>query len=195
MRRSKSWPINAGISICLMMGWGMVGETPTHARDLGQVGDVYPIVEKSARERNRQHTLSNNGQPAHVELPVTVTHGEHYLDLSYTVPRDITDDKGNILYPKGYRFNPLAHRRFRPMIVIDGTDTRQLNWAATVEAVGNPMTRIVITNGNKAEVSRYFKRRVYRLHPQVARRYRITSVPTIIQQKGATLAVRSIPVD
>ena len=80
------------------------------------------------------------------------------------------------------------------MIVIDGTDARQLEWAATVKGVDDPMTRIVITEGDKAKVSARFNRQAYRLHPQVAQRYRITSVPTIIQQKGATLAVTAIPI-
>jgi conjugal transfer pilus assembly protein TraW len=193
MKRSKNWPISAVISIGLM-GFGVIGGTSARAKDLGQVGPVYSIVEKTAPKRARQQ-IHDNEQPTHAGLPPTAAHGEHYLELSYTVPRDITDEKGNVLYPEGYRFNPLEHRRFRAMIVIDGTDPRQLDWAATVEGVNDPMTRIVITKGNKAEVSKHFKRRVYRLHPQVAQRYRITSVPTIIQQKGAALAVTAIPVD
>ena len=111
------------------------------------------------------------------------------------MPQDITDAEGKVLYPKGYRFNPLEHRRFRTMIVIDGSDAKQVGWAENLEDAADPMTRIVITQGDKAAVSRRFKRRVYRLHPQVAERYRIASVPAIVKQKGAVLAVTTIPVN
>ena len=81
------------------------------------------------------------------------------------------------------------------MIVIDGSDESQLDWADNLEDAADPMTRIVITQGDIAAVSKRFKRRVYRLHPQVAQRFRIENVPTIVQQKGAILAVKAIPVD
>ena len=110
------------------------------------------------------------------------------------MPRDITDADGKVLYPKGYRFNPLEHRRFRTMVVINGSDAKQMDWADSLEDAADPMTRIVITQGDKAAVSLRFKRRVYRLHPQVAQRYRITSVPAIVKQKGAVLAVTAIPI-
>ena len=132
---------------------------------------------------------------APLSLPTALVERKQYLDLSYTVPQDITDAEGKVLYPKGYRFNPLEHRRFRTMIVIDGSDAKQVGWAENLEDAADPMTRIVITRGDKTAVSRRFKRRVYRLHPQVAERYRIASVPAIVKQKGAVLAVTTIPVN
>ena len=81
------------------------------------------------------------------------------------------------------------------MIVIDGSDESQVNWVDNFKDAADPMTRIVITQGDIAAVSKRFKRRVYRLHPQVAQRFRIENVPTIVQQKGAVLAVKAIPVN
>ena len=193
MKRFKSSPIKGVIEIsflvlCLFMNEGFV-----HARDLGRVGQVYPIIEESV-------TLPESGndrQPnplGPMTLPTASVEMEQFLDLTYTVPWDIADAEGNIVYPKGYRYNPLTNRRFRTMIIIDGSKSDQLDWAEHAESAADPMTRIVTTQGDLAAVSRRFNRRVYRLHPQVAERFGIKTVPTIVQQKGAVLAVTSTPV-
>ena len=81
------------------------------------------------------------------------------------------------------------------MIAIDGSDDRQIAWLEAFKDTADPMTRIVITEGDKAALFRRLNHPVYRLHPQVAERFHITSVPTVIQQKGETLAVTAIPVE
>jgi len=165
------------------------------AKNLGQVGPVYAIIETSVAEVKKpiQKHRYNTLEP--LSLPTALAATEQYLDLSYTVARDITDAEGNVIYPEGYRFNPLEHRRFRTMIVINGSDESQVDWADNIEDATDPMTRIVITQGDIAALSQRFKRRIYRLHPQVGQRFRIENVPTIVQQKGAVLEVKVIPVN
>ena len=195
MKRSRNWPIKGAISLGLLAGFLIDPLGAAQAKNLGQAGPVYPIIETSVikRQKPNQKHRSQSFEP--MSLPTALTEIEQHLDLSYTVPWDITDGKGNVIYPEGYRFNPLEHRRFRTMIVIDGSDEGQVDWADKLEDVADPMTRIVITQGDIAAVSQRFKRRVYRLHPQVAQRFRIENVPTIVQQKGALLAVKAIPVN
>ena len=195
MRRSKNWPIKGAIRIGLMAGFLIATVGAVQAKDLGQAGLVYPIIETSVIERQKPNQKHRSQSFETMSLPTALTETEQHLDLSYTVPWDITDAEGNIIYPEGYRFNPLEHRRFRTMIVIDGSDENQVDWADKLEDVADPMTRIVITKGEIAAVSQRFKRRVYRLHRQVAQRFRIENVPTIVQQKGAVLAVKAIPVN
>ena len=195
MKRFKNWQIRGAIRIGLLAVYlaGTLGAV--QAKNLGQAGPVYPIVETNVMQRQEPDQRRRPHKFAHLSLPVALAETKQYLDLSYTVPRDITDAEGKVLYPEGYRFNPLEHRRFRTMVVIDGSDAKQVDWAENLEEAADPMTRIVITRGDKTAVSRRFKRRVYRLHSQVAERYRIASVPAIVQQKGAVLAVTTIPVN
>lgn len=193
MKRFKSSPIKGVIEIGFLLLCLFMNQGDLQARDLGCVGPVYPIIEKSI-------VLSKNSQaqrdkaPTPLTLPAASVETEQFLDLTYIVPWDIADAEGNIVYPKGYRYNPLANRRFRTMIVIDAREPDQLDWVDHAEDAADPMTRIVITRGDLAAVSRRFNRHVYRLHPQVAKRFGIESVPTIVQQKGAVLAVTSTPV-
>ena len=195
MKRFKNWPTKGAIRIGLLTGFLIASVGAVQAKNLGQAGPVYPIVETSVRQRQEPNQNLRSHTFAPLSLPVSLAEKEQHLDLSYTVPRDITDAEGKVLFPKGYRFNPLEHRRFRTMIVIDGSDAKQVGWAENLEDAADPMTRIVITRGDKTAVSRRFKRQVYRLHPQVAERYRIASVPAIVKQKGAVLAVTTIPVN
>ena len=193
MRRFKNWPTKGAIRIILLAVYlaGTVGAV--QAKNLGQAGPVYPIVETSVVKVQKSIQKRRSNILELLSMPTALVESEQYLDLSYTVPHDITDAEGNIIYPEGYRFNPLEHRRFRTMIVIDGSDAKQVDWAGNLENAADPMTRIVITQGDKAAVSKRFKRQVYRLHPQEAQRFRIKNVPTIVQQKGAVLAVKTIP--
>jgi len=193
MKRFKSSPVKGVIEIGFLLFCLFMNQGDLQARDLGCVGPVYPIIEKTVvLSKNSQ--AQRNKPPTPLTLPAASVETKHFLDLTYTVPWDIADAEGNIIYKKGYRYNPLTNRRFRTMIVIDASEPDQLDWANHVEGAADPMTRIVITRGDLAAVSRRFKRRVYRLHPQVAKRFGIESVPTIVQQKGAVLAVTSTPV-
>ncbi len=196
MKPSKNWPISgvikAGLTALLLVCPLCNG---AQGKDLGQVGPVYPIAEQTAAQRNREKPIEQPGNHTTLSLPVSNTATEHYLDLTYTVPADITDETGKVIYPKGYQFNPLEHRRFRTLIAIDGSDDRQIEWLETLEDAADPMTRIVITKGDKAALFRRLNHPVYRLHPQVAERFHITSVPTVIRQKGETLAVTAIPIE
>ncbi len=77
MMRLRSWPIGAVISIGLMVGLSLFGEAPTLARDLGQVGPVYAIVEKHVPER----TVPHNKQKPELELDLQP------LQLAYPFPQ------------------------------------------------------------------------------------------------------------
>ncbi len=193
MKRFKNSPAKGFIEIGLLALCLLIDKEDAQAKNLGCVGPTYPIVEKSVSVSESGRSRQYN-PPAPMTLPAALTEREQFLDLTYTVPWDIADAEGNIVYPKGYRYNPLAHRQFRTMIVIDGSKPKQLDWAIHVEEVSDPMTRIVITQGDLTAVSRQFHRRIYRLHPWVAQRFGIESVPTLIRQKGAVLAATSIPV-
>ena len=190
MKRFKSSPIKGVISIGVL---ALCLKVDVQAKNLGLVGPVYPIIEKTVTPA--QNSSDHRPQPPYpMSLPVALAETQQFLDLTYTVPWDIADAKGNIVYPKGYRYNPLAHRRFRTMIVIDGSNPEQIDWALNLKETSDPMTRVVITQGNPKDVYQRFDRRVYRLHPQLAQRFGIKNVPTIVQQKGEILAVTSKPV-
>jgi conjugal transfer pilus assembly protein TraW len=96
---------------------------PVCAVELGRVGAVYPIAEKDAlseieqRAKNFDWTKIFNKEkntaklkayrPSDMEvLPSALEDSIRTVDMTYTTEFDVPDGRGNILYPKGYVFNP-----------------------------------------------------------------------------------------
>ena len=51
------------------------------------------------------------------------------VDMTYTLERDIRDDKGNIVYPAGYAFNPLSYVSYpRTLVILNGKRPEQIRW-------------------------------------------------------------------
>ncbi len=106
MRRSKKWPIKGAIRTGLLAGCLVGNLSDVQAKNLGQVGPVYSIIETSVVkvQKSTQKRRSNIIEP--LSLPTALVETEQYLDLSYTVPRDITDAKGISFTPKGIASTP-----------------------------------------------------------------------------------------
>ena len=48
------------------------------------------------------------------------------VDMTYTLDRDIADEKGNVVYPKGYTFNPLDYITYPgTLVILDGNSPTQ----------------------------------------------------------------------
>lgn len=102
------------ISIMLLLI--SVGIRQSYSKDLGVVGDVYPIKEDDFLEfiQQRIHAIQQNGQWEQVKkqlsekvaknvnrpkpniLPRTTQVRVWFYDPSITVPYDLTDEKGNV---------------------------------------------------------------------------------------------------
>ena len=96
------------------------------ARDLGTFGAVYDIVEKDALkeleekaksvdfskavDRNALVKKARDFIPEDVKEMKTIGPARKdrmfLVDMTYTLQRDIKDDKGNIVYPAGYTLQP-----------------------------------------------------------------------------------------
>ena len=114
----------------------------TVSRHLGIVGRTFPIVEpdllaelresSSRFEQSREELLARikNYQPANLHpLPRAAADRTFLVDMRYVLDRDLTDAHGNIIYPKGYSFNPLEYITLPiTLVVLDGKSLDQLNW-------------------------------------------------------------------
>ncbi|WP_429885618.1 hypothetical protein, partial [Geoalkalibacter halelectricus] len=115
---------------------------PGHARFLGRVGALYPIAERDAleeiEERARQidwETKLTNPRPGEyrpaqpARLPPAREERIFLVDPSYRLERDLVDGQGALLYPAGFRFNPLDYLDAVPtLVVVDGDNPEHLAW-------------------------------------------------------------------
>lgn len=184
------------------------------AKDLGTLGMTYPIFEKDAlteiEERAKQvdwdkainkdkaKSAIKNFKPSGIKnLARAIESRVFQVDMSYTLETDITDKDGNVLYPKGFTFNPLdyVHNPGTIFIVINGTDRDQLNWFIKSKYANNANVTLMVTDGSYYELAKELKRPVFYAIHGVVERFQLQYVPSVIQQKGRVMEVHEIDVD
>ena len=182
------------------------------AKDLGVFGAVYDIAEKDAlkeiEEKAREVDINraiNTGDLARkvknytpedlkdVNLPPARQERTFFVDMTYNLDRDIADERGNVIYPKGYEFNPLDYVTYPAVIVIlDGKSQRQVAWFRGSEYSKDLKTKLLITDGSHAELSKALKRPVFYVSQVMVGVFQIKAVPSVVRQKGTLMEVKEI---
>lgn len=180
--------------------------------NLGSYGRTYPIAEpdalaqikEAARKvdwskvfsRKAQEDRIKNFKPRDlVNLPRAERDRTYLVDLTYVLPFDIPDGKGGVLYPKGYTINPLDYITYpRTLVVIDGSDPKQLRWFTHSEYADSMSVTLLITDGSYYELAKKLNRPVFYLMEDLAERLKIEAVPSVICQKGRYMEVREIAI-
>ena len=187
--------------------------TPALARDYGQQGAIWPIVEPDllAQIHARLTRLEKTGETARLnqELkrrtiarvnrpePVagvgaaSATRSWRF-DPTITVERNIADDKGRVIIAAGTRVNPLDTVPLRaPLVFLDGDDPVQLAWAA--RRFGESKAKLVLVRGAPLELMKARQRRFYfDQGGKLTERFGIRAVPARVRQQGRLLAVSEI---
>jgi conjugal transfer pilus assembly protein TraW len=185
---------------------------PASAKDLGQVGRVYPIAEPDALQEIEERAATIRWEEVLPEekrralvlgyrpkdlapLPRALAERVRGVDMTYTLEVDLPDGKGGILYPKGYTFNPLEYV-FYPnvLVVLDGGDPDQVAWFRGSTLARDPRVRLLLSGGSWSEVSATLSRPVYYLTAPLRRRLQLEAVPAVVWQAGAAMEVREIDV-
>ncbi len=192
----------------------LVGITSLSAVDLGTIGATYPIREKDAlvEIQEKASTLKQSRITAELQKAVRSyrpgdSQGRAALrtakeertftvDLTHTVELDIPDGRGGILYPKGYRFNPLDYVNYpRTLVVINGADTKQVEWFRNSPYSKDLNVTLLISDGSYRHLAKKLKRPVFYATSAIIEKFRLRAVPSIIAQKGRVMEVREIAVD
>ena len=184
-----------------------------HAKDLGAIGTTYPVLEQDAldeiEERARQvdwgklFNAEKNEQKVKsfkpkdlIRLPRATRDRVRLVDISYTLDFDIPDGKGNILYPKGFTFNPLDYIVYpRTIVVINGSDRKQVEWLKKSSYLKNLSTVLLITDGSYYDLATELGMAVYYANSLIVERFNLMSVPCIIVQKNNLLEVTEVNVE
>ncbi|MDR2605602.1 MAG: hypothetical protein LBC55_09715, partial [Desulfovibrio sp.] len=156
---------------------------PASARVVGTEGNVYPIheidltkliaarsgefdFEKYAESNKRQledRVRSFRPVDAVADLPVANISAAYKIDPTYTLPYDIRDAQGEIVYPKGYEFNPLEAMSKQglsirtPYVIINAERPEEMRWLERkVGKSARGTFVLLITNGLAYELSERF---------------------------------------
>lgn len=178
--------------------------------DLGQLGKVYPVIERDMTEVIKEkieekqksgvfnalnEDLVNKGRayvsrPNGTQLPRAKEYRAFLIDPTYTLERDIHNGDGQLLFKKGYSFNPLAIKPMtKTLCFIDGDDEQQVEWLQQYCGSGNEFKNI-LTNGDYQQT---FKKTGFRLYfdqgGYLAAKFRIAGLPAVVRQSGNHLYV------
>jgi conjugal transfer pilus assembly protein TraW len=184
--------------------------TPGIARDYGQQGAVWPIVEpdllaqiharlthleksgETARlnEELKRRTIARVNRPEPVAGIGSASAARSWrFDPTITVERDIADDKGRVIVAAGTRVNPLDTVPLRsPLVFLDGDDPTQLAWAT--RRFGPTGAKLILVRGAPLELMKARQRRFYfDQGGSLVKHFGIRAVPATVEQQGRVLIV------
>ncbi len=171
-------------------------------KSLGVSGRVYPLAENDAleeiekraatvdwgkyadgikwQERLKRYTPSNA-----VKLPPAAKDRVFLVDMTYSLPFDIPDGKGGILYPRGFTFNPLEYTLALPgIVVINGASKNEVQWLVSTGYLNKANIMLLISGGSWYDLSAKLKRNVFYLTAPVAERFRLEHTPSVVTKKN-----------
>ena len=192
----------------LAAGVGMA--TPALARDYGQQGAVWPVVDpdllaqiharlahlektgETARlnEELKRRTIARVNRPEPVAGVGSAAATRSWrFDPTITVDRDIADDKGRVIIAAGTRVNPLDTVPLRaPLVFLDGDDPAQLAWAA--RRFGSTRAKLILVRGAPLELMKARQRLFYfDQGGSLVKHFGIRAVPATVEQQGRVLLV------
>jgi conjugal transfer pilus assembly protein TraW len=188
---------------------------PAAARDYGQQGAVFPVIEADllsviqqrlttmqatgaidrANRQLAERTAARVRRPASVPGIVPATEERRWtFDPTITVRQDLRDGRGRVVVAAGTRVNPLDTVPLRQRLVfLDGDDPAQVAWARSTTTALN--AKLILVGGSPFALMKAEQRRFYfDQQGTLTRHFGIHAVPALVEQQGRTLAIRELVV-
>lgn len=183
-----------------------------HAKDLGQIGAVFPVAEQSLLELiyERLAKWQINGKLAHMEQdikgraaraadrPKPLALGRRirsitrFFDPSLRLASPIFDGDGRLLFPIGTLVNPLERMpTYQPCwLFVNYDDTAQRLWAReAVQQCTSP--KVILTGGSVSDAEKGFSQPIYfDQEGRLSQKLHIGSVPALVEREGNRLRIR-----
>lgn len=208
---SVSWSLAPG-ALALALCLAAVGAELCDARDLGTMGELFPIAEPDLMaliEAKVASLVAGEGlkrmeaefqskarafaeAPPGRKLPRATESRTFTFDPSITLGRDLADQNGVVFASAGTQVNPLAYSHFDKVILfIDGDDPDQVAWAL---AQGDEIsTLIVLTSGRPLDLSRRFGRRFwFDQNAVLSTRFQIAHLPSRVTRADPVLQIEEV---
>jgi conjugal transfer pilus assembly protein TraW len=202
--------LRSAFSICLsLLAIGV------HAEDLGTIGPTYEITERdlievikdklSRMERTgelaklhddyKRRVIAGIEQPRPVPgIKPTETARTFYIDPTWTLDRNVVDEKGRVLFPAGSKVNPFDYDRMsKTLLFFDARSKEQVAFAKRFMAESRALVKPILVGGEPLKLMREWKREVfYDQGGALTRRFSITQSPAVVSQEGKRLRVDEV---
>ncbi|AEA33619.1 conserved hypothetical cytosolic protein [Hippea maritima DSM 10411] len=179
--------------------------------NLGTYGATWPIKEQDALKQilsglkhynyrkilNKQVFTSafhRYEERLSTDLPRSKKHKIYTVDMTYTLPFDIRDAKGRIIYPRGYKFNPLDYIKVPFVyVIINGNDKKQVSWFMHSKYYNKVKSMLLICKGDVITLEKKIKMPVFYADKRIIKKFNLKVVPSIAYQKEDKFYVEEIP--
>ncbi len=184
------------------------------ARDYGQQGTVFPVIERDLLEQiqSRLIAMEKSGETARLNTklqrqtvarvnrpnPVSgitsaATERRWKFDPTITLAADIRGAKGELIHAAGTKVNPLDSVGLRAeLLFIDGDDADQLAWAFKQSSDA----RLILVNGAPLKLMKARQRRFYfDQGGKLTDKFGIRAVPARVRQQGRLLEITEVALD
>ena len=184
---------------------------PAKARDYGQQGAVFPVIERdlleqihtrlTAMEKSgeterlnqelKRRTAARVNRPEPVVGLVRANAARRWsFDPTITLETDIRGAKGELIHARGTRVNPLDSVPLRSeLLFFDGDDPDQLAWALKA----SPGAKLILTKGAPLELMKARQRRFYfDQGGKLIAHFGIRALPARVRQDGRVLEVSEV---
>ena len=185
--------------------------TSAGARDYGQRGAVFPLIERDLLEQihARLKAMEASGETARlneelkrrtivrVNRPDPVAglvhasaHRRWTFDPTISLAADIRGARGELIHAAGTMVNPLDSVQLRsPLLFLDGDDPEQLAWALSEDR----NAKLILVKGAPLELMKARQRRFYfDQGGKLTAKFGIRAVPARVRQQGRLLEVSEI---
>jgi conjugal transfer pilus assembly protein TraW len=185
---------------------------PAVAKDYGQVGTVFPVIEFDLLRviEQKLNMLQSTGQvdamnekfrqraEAKVRRPTPVLGIERAIvarswlfDPSIVIDHDIRDQKGNLIAPRGRRVNPLDFVAVKtPLVFINGDDPAQMAWA--MKRYDDKAKLIMVAGAPLDAMTTHQRRFYFDQDGRLTTKFGIHAVPAVVVQEGHAMRVIEI---
>ena len=186
--------------------------SPVLAKDYGQVGTVFPVIETDLLRviEQKLSMLQSSGQidamnqafrkraEDKVRRPTPVSGIERasaprswLFDPSIVIDHDIRDQKSNLIAPQGRRVNPLDFIVVKtPLVFINGDDPAQVSWA--LKRYDASAKLIMVAGAPLEAMTTYQRRFFFDQDGRLTTRFGIHAVPAVVVQEGHAMRVSEI---
>lgn len=205
------WCLKKGLLVGLFLCFSQV----CFAKDLGVIGQTYPIIEVDFLDwiKNKLFVMQQNGElssaqqqllgntkeymvrPKPVVMVTKATENRSFTyDPSVVVPYDITDHLGNIIYRAGTRVNPLQKMPLsKALLFFDGDDVEQCHWVQQMDSQLKGKDKLILVKGDVIAQQKVWQRVVYfDQQGLITKRLDIQHAPAIVTQQDHHLFIREI---
>lgn len=173
---------------------------PTHAGKAVVLGQTYPIAEPDTLEEIKRQAASkdwqswmkrepaNYGAFASVALPRAQQAESRLFDPTYTLPEDIKDQQGKVLFPKGITVNVYDRIKVPGRYIVIGPEPENFVW---LREVAKPVSgdKVLVAGGNVLTLRQTMGVPLYQLDDRFIERFGLRRVPAIVRQEGNKLRI------